>query len=133
MRANVEPLRRQLADIWGRFPEVELALVFGSVARGQATLNSDLDIAVVGKNVDVLELSRVVGSLVAREVQVSVLDDPSIVLLNEVVSEGLPLFETEDGVYARWVSRTLLQLEDDLPWYRRQRNAWLRRVGEKGL
>jgi predicted nucleotidyltransferase len=108
-------------------------MLFGSVARGEATSKSDLDVAIVGRNVDVLELSRAAGSLVGRDVQVTVLHDPSIVLLNELVGEGLPLFEREEGIYADWVSRTLLQLEDDLPWYRRQRAAWLRRVAEGGL
>lgn len=133
VRPDVEPLRHQLADTWARFPGVELALVFGSVARGQATSNSDLDIALVGSDVDVLDLSREIGAVAGREAQVVLLDNPSIVLLNEIVGESLPLFERENGVYARWVSRTLIQLEDDLPWYRRQRDAWLRRVSEKGL
>jgi len=70
---------------------------------------------------------------VNREVQVVVLDDASIVLLSELVAEALPLYERADGSYARWVSRTLLLLEDDLPWYHRQQAAWLKRVAEEGL
>jgi len=58
VRPNVAPCKRALASIWQEFPGLELALVFGSVAREQATEESDLDIAVVGKNIDVLELTR---------------------------------------------------------------------------
>lgn len=129
--ANVEPLKIQLAGVWPLFPCLELAMVFGSVARGQSTVKSDLDVAIVGQGLDRLELIRALENGQPREVHIIQLDQPSIVLLSELSREAVPLYERLPGAFANWLSKTLWQLEDDLPWYRRQQNAWLARVARK--
>jgi hypothetical protein len=43
------------------------------------------------------------------------------------------LCEGAAGAAAAWRSRTLSDLEIDRPWYARMREAWLRRVAERGI
>lgn len=51
-------LRSRLAAALERHPEVELALLFGSRSRGEgARPGSDVDVAVIGREVDTLGLA----------------------------------------------------------------------------
>lgn len=108
-------------------------MVFGSVARGEATAASDIDVAVVGRGLDTLAITAALEGRLPAQVQVVHLDDPSVVLLAELVREAVPLYERVPGAYAQWLSRTMWQLEDDLPWYQRQERSWLARVAQRGL
>lgn len=133
MRADVESLKTKLADLWTQLPGLKLAMVFGSVARGQATEDSDLDVAVVGSGLDILAMTAALEQRLPTEVQVLQLVDPSVVLLAELVREAVPIYECVPGSFGNWLSKTLWQLEDDLPWYHRQQRAWLSRFAQKGM
>ena len=65
--ALVETLRAALA---GR-KDVQLALLFGSQARGRARPDSDADVAYLGETVDPLELAYHLSLAARREVDVS--------------------------------------------------------------
>lgn len=127
------------ADIAARLREalapggVELALLFGSTARGTSTLDSDVDVAVVAAGVDLLELGARLTLSLGREIDVLDLDRAPIPVLERIVREGVVVHESQPGAAASWRSRALIQLETDLPGYRRMRDAWLRRVAERGL
>lgn len=54
---DVDQLRSRLVPVLARHPEVDLALLFGSQARGTAGPASDVDIGVVGRAVDTLGLA----------------------------------------------------------------------------
>lgn len=112
---------------------VQLALVFGSVARGTARPMSDLDLAVLGVKADLLGLSSAIARATGRDVQVVRLEDATIPLLEAIIDEGIVIHERQAGVAASWRSRTLAALEQDRPWYARQRDAWLMRVARQGL
>lgn len=83
------------AALAGR-PDVELAVVFGSVARGDAGPASDVDLAVRG-DVDRLTLGAEISLAVGREVDVVDLDTPDIVLLSEIVRDGRCVAERSPG------------------------------------
>jgi predicted nucleotidyltransferase len=114
-------------------PGVELAMVFGSVARESARDDSDLDIAVSGASIDLLALSAAIAHQVDSEVHVVSLEQASIPPLESIIDDGIAVFERHAGAAAAWRSRTLADLELDRPWYARQRDAWLKRVAEQGL
>jgi predicted nucleotidyltransferase len=121
-------------DALSRLSEVRLAIAFGSVARGEALDDSDVDIAVsVKSGTSLLELGRVLSLAVGREAHIVSLDDVTIPLLEELVGDGVVVHEAEQGIAAQWRSQALCTLEIDGPWYARMRDAWLRRVAERGL
>jgi predicted nucleotidyltransferase len=119
-------VERLAAALRGR-ADVELALLFGSAARGSAGPDSDVDVAVLGPAVDLLGLAAVLGEAIGREVDVTSLDDAcmTIPLLGELVRDAVVIYEGRPGAHARWRSHALMLLETDGPWYRRMRDAFL--------
>jgi predicted nucleotidyltransferase len=115
-------------------PQIVLAHLFGSVARGTARVNSDLDLAVDAEGeLDLLELARELGARVGREVQVVRLCDATIPLLDEIVRDGVLVHEGRPNAAAQWRTRALCSLEIDRPWYARMRDAWLKQIEKHGL
>ncbi len=125
----VQALREALAHR----PEVGVALLFGSRARGTAVETSDVDLAVSGRFIDVLELAAELSTVVGREVDVVETRGASIPLPEALLREGVVVHEGRRGAAALWRSVALAQLETDRPWYARMREAWLARVAREGL
>ncbi len=115
-----------------RCPEVTLGVVFGSVARDEATATSDLDLAVRGE-LDRFALAATLSLKLGREVDVVPLDTDDLILLAEIVRDGRLVLEREPGAFARFRSRALATLERDLPAIRRQQAAFTARVAREGL
>jgi predicted nucleotidyltransferase len=115
-------------------PGVRLALVFGSVARGQAGPRSDVDLAVRG---DALDLADVAGRLEqALGTKVDVVElsaEMPLVLLQEIVRDGVCVFEATPGEHVRWRAPALWQLETDGPMLERAARVWLEQVAQRGL
>jgi predicted nucleotidyltransferase len=129
MAANdpvVEALRNALS---GR-KDVRLALLFGSRSRGRARPDSDADVAVLGRDLNLLELTTDLSDAAEVEVDVVSLNDPGYPLLNALLRDGVLLHEGEPGAAAAWRSRAWLQAETDRPWFERMRDAYLRRLAE---
>lgn len=120
----VEALRKALS---GR-KDVRLALLFGSRARNRAREESDADVAVLGRNLDLLALAADLSKAARTEVDVVNLEDPGYPLLNALLRDSIVLHEAERGVAASWRSRALLQAETDRPGYERMRDSYLRRL-----
>lgn len=126
---EIEQTRRTLLE----FPGLDLALLFGSFARGDQRPDSDIDVAVSGASVDPLELSSAIARSTGRDVHVIRLNEASIPLLESLIDDSVVLHEGHAGAAASWRARVLADLELDRPWYARQRDAWLKHVGERGL
>lgn len=122
----VEPLRKALSDR----REIRLALLFGSRARGQARPDSDADVAVLGENLDLLDLAADLSDAAKVEVDVVDIRDPGYPLLNALLRDGVVLREGERGAAASWWTRALLQAETDRPGYERMRDSYLKRLAE---
>ena len=128
----LEDLKAALQAELAATPGLDLAIAFGSVARGQATPASDLDLAVRG-DVDVLDLAARVSRAAGREVDIVSLARPSIPLLSAIIRDGVVVFERARGIEASFRARALLTLETDAPWFERMERAWLKRVAQRGL
>jgi uncharacterized protein len=113
--------------------DVRVAILFGSEARGTASADSDVDIAVDARNVDILGLRADLVSCLDREVDVLDLRDATIPMLERILREGLVVYEAFRGAGALWRSQTLATLETDRPWYERMRDAWIVRVRDHGV
>lgn len=89
------------AEYFGRQPDVVVAYLFGSVARGQATPLSDVDIAVLldptAEPEAVLDrqitLLTELTQLAELEVQLTLLNDVPPLLAYEVIREGILLHQ----------------------------------------
>jgi predicted nucleotidyltransferase len=112
---------------------VDLALVFGSFARGEERSDSDIDVAVSGATLDLLALSAAIARETRREAHVVRLHEASIPLLESLIDDGVVVHEGRPGAAASWRARILADLELDRPWYAGQRDAWLKQVQEQGL
>ena len=126
--AELDLLRRSLVSRGG----VELALVFGSRARGDHREGSDLDLAVLGEK-DPIGLSAELSSALGVEVDVVTLEAPSIPLLRAVLRDARRVFEARPGAWGSFLSSSLMELETDGPLFDRMQTAFVHRVAEHGL
>ena len=122
----------QLREVLAGFPELILALVFGSVAKGLQRIDSDLDIAVVAKQALTADEKIVIISALAEKtvrpvdlVDLKVVGEP---LLGQIVQHGRRLLGS-DGEYGRLISRHLFEQADFMPYRNRilaeRRAAWI--------
>ena len=122
----------QLREVLAGFPELILALVFGSVAKGLQRIDSDLDIAVVAKQALTADEKIVIISALAEKtgrpvdlVDLKVVGEP---LLGQIVQHGRRLLGS-DGEYGRLISRHLFEQADFMPYRNRilaeRRAVWI--------
>jgi len=112
-------------------PEVELALLFGSRARGRASSGSDVDVAVEGDGLDRLALARDLSAAVGLEVDVVDLQRASYPLLKALLRDSLVLHQGRPHAEARFRTRAILQTETDRPWFERMREGYLRHLADQ--
>ena len=108
--------------------DVYLALLFGSQARGKARPDSDVDVAVLGENLDVFDLYGDLSLAVHKEVDVVDLSRAGFALLNAIVRDHVIIHQGRPGAAGRWLSHAITQLETDRPGYERMRDAYLRKL-----
>ncbi|MFN3628902.1 MAG: type VII toxin-antitoxin system MntA family adenylyltransferase antitoxin [Casimicrobiaceae bacterium] len=133
LTAPREPeLEARLRAALAAFPAVTLALVFGSVAKGRARPDSDVDVAVQGRAaLSAQERTDILAALAAATgrpidlVDLTIAPEP---LLGQIVRHGRRLLG-DDGAYARLISRHLFEEADFMPYRRRilaeRRMAWI--------
>ncbi len=112
--------------------EIELALLFGSTARGEANPGSDVDVAVRGRALDVLGLAADLSEAVRREVHVTELDAAGYPMLRALLRDAIVLHEGRPGAGANWRTRAILETETDRPWFERMRDAYLAHLAAGG-
>lgn len=127
-------LRRRTEPVLAADPRVRAAFVFGSVARGRATERSDVDLAVVGDDIDVLALGAELAAVLQQEVDVVELGlESPIPLLRTVLREGRLVYEQRPGMAATFASHARSIVDLDGPGYDRMMRAFLARVAERGV
>jgi predicted nucleotidyltransferase len=121
-----------IEPILARYPDLELAYVFGSVARGEAGADSDLDLAVrmpwpLGAERK-LRLIEELASATGRPVDLVDLHTVGEPLLGEILSGGVRLVGSSED-HAALVTRHLLDEADFMPYVRRlqaeRRARWM--------
>ena len=112
---------------------LELAVVFGSVAQGNARFDSDLDIAVryaAPLSADEkLTLIRALGAASGRPVDLIDLRTGGPIVARQALTTGKRLFGTNTD-FATQLSRTLIDYADFAPLIERtlreRRDAWMK-------
>ena len=128
MRTPEDPIVEALRKALRGREDVRLALLFGSRARGRARPDSDADVAVLGKDLNLLKLAADLSHAAGVEVDVVSLADPGYPLLNALLRDSIVLHEGERHAASAWRSRALLQAEMDRPGFERMRDAFLKRL-----
>jgi predicted nucleotidyltransferase len=121
-----------IKDVLARFPTLVLALVFGSVARGQPRFESDLDIAVAAKqaltSAEKMDLIAALAERTGRPIDLIDLNVAAEPLLGQIVRHGRRLLGS-DGAYAQLIIRHLYEQADFMPYRNRilteRRAAWI--------
>jgi uncharacterized protein len=109
--------------------DVEVALLFGSRARGDHRPDSDVDVAVLGA-VDRLALAAELSRATGHEVEVVDLSAAGYPLLSAIVQDGVLLHEGVPGAYGAWRGHALSQLDLDRAWYARMRDGYLAKLAK---
>lgn len=101
--------------------DVHLALLFGSQASGKARPDSDVDVAVLGEDLDVFDLYGDLSLATRREMDVVDLSRAGFALLNAIVRDHVVIHQGRPGAAGRWLSHAITRLETDCSEF--ERNA----------
>ena len=125
-------LDKQLSRFLSQYPQFELAILFGSQAAGDATGDSDIDLALLS-DVPIssslkLELIELIGARFGRPVDIVDLYFAAEPILGQVF-KGKRLLG-ENTAYARLLTKHLINTADFVPLQQRilaeRRDAWIK-------
>lgn len=140
-RARIEQLS-EAATAALRGAPVAVAYLYGSQASGKATAFSDIDIGLVASAElsvpDQLRIERRVQEAVYRRsglenVDVRFLNGRSLVFQGRALLNSVRLFCGDDRTRITYETRVRVMFFDFLPVVEQQREAFLRRLKERGL
>lgn len=114
------------------YPEVRLAILFGSLALDRGRYDSDVDLAVdVGRPLEIKEMMAMIEELAehtGRPVDLIDLQTIGEPLLGQILKHGKRILG-EDYLYAELIKRHVFDEADFMPYHRRilkeRRNAWI--------
>jgi uncharacterized protein len=121
-----------IQQVLGAFDFIKLALLFGSVAKGTARADSDLDIAVEGLEPlsaqQRIALIEQLASATGRPVDLIDLKTVTQPLLNQIMQTGVRVVGSSDR-HADWATRNVFDQADFVPYQQRllaeRRKAWI--------
>jgi predicted nucleotidyltransferase len=122
----------QLREVFAHFPQIALAVLFGSVASGSPRPESDLDIAVAAEYAlsaeEKISLINALTEQFGRPVDLIDLNVVSEPLLGQIVRHGRRILGS-DTWYGKLISRHLFEQADFMPYRTRllaeRRMAWI--------
>jgi predicted nucleotidyltransferase len=133
-RSHETSEQERVRQVLKNFPQLSLAILFGSVASGSAGTESDLDLAVsaqrplrVAEKIDMIEqLATVTG----RPVDLIDLQEVTEPLLGQILRHGKRLLGS-DTLFGNLISRHIFEQADFMPYKSRilaeRRKAWIDR------
>jgi len=123
---------KDVRAVLGRHPEIHLALLFGSMATGRVSRDSDVDLAVAARHPLTVKSKMALMSELAeatgRAGDLIDLHSVGTLLLGQIVKGGRRILGTDER-YAELIKRYLFEEADFMPYYRRilseRRAAWI--------
>jgi uncharacterized protein len=131
-------LEERLRQVVASWPEIRLAVLFGSTARGESRPSSDVDIGLILDPYSAsvrFGVDAQLGHAAGREVDTVLLDSVSPLLRFEVARDGVLLFEREEGLWTTFQVKAMVDWWDWAPTARKIQRAIiqdLRRQVERG-
>lgn len=113
---SVDELRSVAAEL-GRDTGCRFIALFGSAARSNDRAPEDLDIGVLpGRDAGGLDrvafTNRLIRALGVQDIDVADLEHADPLLMMIVAREGIPLYESEEGEFARFASLAVRRYAD---------------------
>ncbi len=129
---SCDPSVAALQHYFRQQPAIKLVILFGSVARGQARYESDIDLAVASDHaLDAVERVRLIEDIAAmtgRAVDLIDLKTVGQPLLGQIIQHGQRLVG-DDAAYGMLLAKNALDQADFLPYRQRiletRRKAWI--------
>lgn len=126
------PIDDHLREALSSFPQITLAILFGSVASGKANAQSDLDLAVIAAKplqaAEKIQIIEALALLTGRPIDLVDVHAAPEPLLGQVLKHGRRILGT-DTAYAQLLYRHLIQQADFVPLQNRilseRRMAWI--------
>jgi len=124
---------QRIRDVMARHPSMVLVILFGSLAKGQVSGDSDLDIAVSNSAPltaeEHLSLIEDLALAFGRPVDLIDLDQAHNPLLQQILTKGRKILCQDRTRYAQLMLRMVYEEADVMPYYRRilsdRRRAWI--------
>ena len=121
-----------LQEVLLRIQNIQLAVLFGSVAKETANSDSDLDIAVLADHKlssdEKIQLIQGLAEKIGRPVDLIDLFDPPQPLLGQIIKTGRKIFGTDEA-FAKLAYRNMVDQADFMPLRSRalleRRDAWI--------
>jgi uncharacterized protein len=114
-------------------PDVRLAVLFGSTARGRARARSDIDVGVAmmpGADVP-LAMEVTLARAAGRQVSITRLDTAPSLLRFEIGRDGVVLIERQPGTWARFRAQAMIDWWDWAPTARMMHRIMGQRLREE--
>ena len=124
-------LAREICDVLHDFPEVDLAVLFGSTARETARSDSDVDIGVRIAGSAPAALMRVdiaLGRALRKTIDLVDLNTAPPLLRLEIAQTGIVLIEKHAGTWSSFRVRALNEWSDFAPLVRSMQRAAIERL-----
>jgi len=136
---TVAALTGSLNKILAKYPVVS-AYLFGSYAKGDIHLGSDINIALYVRPHSILSLDEELT--LGREIEelsglapidVRVMNDMSLAIQGEILTRGILLFSVDEKERVSYETRTLALYLDYLPHIQYFRKEFLKSVADRGI
>jgi predicted nucleotidyltransferase len=122
----------QLTEVLSAFAQIELAVLFGSVARGHERPESDVDVAVAARHAlsaaEKIAIVEAMAQRTGRPIDLVDLRTVAEPLLGQILRHGRRLLGS-DSAYGDLISRHLFEQADFMPYRARvlaeRRAAWI--------
>jgi predicted nucleotidyltransferase len=137
----LEQLKKVLPSVLAEYP-VDVAYVFGSVARGTVTPFSDVDIALIFSETlppyERLKMELEIEAAIEdasglRGMDVRAINEAPLLVRGEVVQEGVRLYERDHARRVAFEVETRKRYFDFAPVARRLQTAFLDKIRREGL
>ncbi len=126
-------IKETIATMLSKRKEVKLAILFGSVSRGEAGVNSDLDIAIACHHkLSVAEKESLIESLAklsGRPIDLIDLQQSQEPIFSKALTTGELIYCTDRKLYAELIKRMIYNQADFIPLraeaLTKRRLAWI--------
>ena len=126
-------LEQDIARTLSDYPDIRLAILFGSLSKDRARAHSDLDIAVAGSRPLQAQEKRALieglAMVAGRPVDLVDLCTADGLILAQVITTGKIILCADRALYAMLIKKVLFNNADMMPSHRRilaeRRKAWI--------